>query len=121
MLMSRVRVQAAVVSKQKQMQSRQAAPTKETSLMTTRFSVVRVTDMMIHIIDAQHGGLVCAQVFFKHECDGSGWRVAPRTQRHMSRKLHATPEDAIASMKYLSKRAARIALASRPVMAAPTA
>jgi hypothetical protein len=28
----------------------------------------------------------------------------------MSRKLHATPEDAIASMKYLTKAAARAAL-----------
>ena len=84
-------------------------------MINERFSLLRVSDTMIEILDARHGGLVSARVFFKTEAGGSGWKVGPLNQRKFSRKLHATPEDAIASMKYLTKAAARAALVAQSV------
>jgi hypothetical protein len=77
-----------------------------------RYSVRRINTTTIHVLDAKHGLAVAAKVYFKKECNGSGWKLAPMTStRTGSRKLHATPEAAISSMRYLTLMEARQAIA----------
>jgi hypothetical protein len=80
--------------------------------MTQRYSAVRVTPTMVHLLDSQHSNIVAAKVYERTTVNGTGWVLAPlASTRGQSRKLHATPEDAIASMRYMKKKAARAALA----------
>jgi len=87
--------------------------------ITPRYSLLRVSDKMIHILDAKHGGLVGAKVYLRTTVNGTGWVLAPMTStRTQSRKLHATPVDAIVSMRYMTKREAEASLASTGITCA---
>ena len=78
----------------------------------TRYSLLRVSDIMIHLLDTKHGNLVAAKVYVRTTVNGTGWVLAPLTStRTQSRKLHATAIDAIVSMKYMTKRQAENDLA----------
>jgi len=77
-----------------------------------RYTAVWVSPVLVHVLDAKFGNAPAAFVHLRRTVDGDGWTLAPRSVSRMrSRKLHATPEDAIASMKYMTRATAREALA----------
>ena len=80
-------------------------------IMTTRYTAVRISPILIHLLDSRHSNIVAAHVWRTTTVNGTGWRLGPlASTRTNSRKLHATPEDAIASMRYMTKAQARDAL-----------
>ena len=79
--------------------------------MTSRYSAKRITETTVHVLDSKHGNLPAAMVFRRTTVDGTGWKLMSMSStRGNSRRLHASPEDAIASMKYMSRSEAQVAL-----------
>jgi hypothetical protein len=86
--------------------------------MPDRYSAVWISPKLAHVLDAKHGNAVAATVSWRCTVQGEGWKLqAMSVSRTSSRKLHWTPEQAIAAMKYMTLAAARASLGS-PVEAA---
>ncbi len=82
----------------------------------SRYTITRPNPCLIHVRDSKHNGLVAATVFLTKTVDGEGWKLAPMSVgRVSSRRLHTSPEQAIASMKYMTLKEAREAIRSRPI------
>lgn len=83
------------------------------AISASRYTAVRVSPCLIHLLDSRHNNIVAAHVWQRTTVNGTGWQLGPLTStRTNSRKLHATPEDAIASMRYMTKAQAKAALAA---------
>ena len=83
------------------------------AISATRYTAVRVTPCLIHLLDSRHNNIVAAHVWQRTTVNGTGWQLGPlASTRTNSRKLHATPEDAIASMRYMTKAQAKAAIAA---------
>ncbi len=78
-----------------------------------RYAVHRVSPTEVRILDLRFGGAEAARVVHVIRVNGSGWKLFPTsTGRVPSRRMHDTPEAAIASMRYMTQAEARAALVS---------
>lgn len=69
--------------------------------MSRRYTVEWVfNEGRVAVRDARHGNLICGIVELHKTVDGIGWKYYSRTQTGHSRKLHSSPLDIIASMRF---------------------
>jgi len=73
-----------------------------------RYTLRIASDKRIDVLDSKFGRNVTAIVRYVENQEGKGWRVHPQNVgRRSSRTLHATPEKALASMRYMTEACAR--------------
>lgn len=74
----------------------------ETPVAERRYVAKRISEYVVHVLDRRYGDAVTAYVHFRRTARGEGWVLYPQNAaRNPSRKMHATPAEAISSMRYM--------------------